>query len=183
MKALIVCQFSPYPVVTGGYERLIADWQSHVFADYDTYFLCNRQKHAPNRLFHRGQGVAVSPTLRELRAHDFALALFINPLDDEPEIALADDVPSFCFLERQRPAGRFLGTITHSGRASDDVLAGGADPPEELERIAPYIDGAAVLASGAWLSAAAIAALLNRARLFVNASPKESFCIALVEAM
>jgi glycosyltransferase involved in cell wall biosynthesis len=237
-KALIVCQFSPYPVVTGGYERLIADWQAHVFDDYDTWFLCNRQTQGPNRLFHRGVPISVNPTLVELRAHDFALALFVNPLDDEPEVALADDMPSFCFLERQRSTGRrFLGTITHSGQASDDVLviggsfdgnvffkrrsaeeaivcvaricaaknqielvrgyreriyerfglplilAGGADPPIEMEAIAPYIDGQAVRSTGGWIPARDVAELLNRARLFVNPSPKESFCIALVEAM
>src|SRR5260370_24796813 len=52
-KALIVCSESPYPFVVGGYERLIKDYQSHVFSDYDVYFLyCHRD--AAEQLFHYG---------------------------------------------------------------------------------------------------------------------------------
>ncbi len=249
-KILLVCRFSPYPVVTGGCERLVADYERHVFAKYDVWFL-----HHPHcgvsRLLHYGQLVEMAPPLERLRSHGFAFALFFNPIpEQELVLAFADAVPSFCFVECYEPSpvyDRFLGAITHtpvSGRedvlvlgGSFDpavfrrqrqeeefivsvariaaaknqldlvrgyreriyerfglplVLAGGPDPAPAYTAIAPYIDGVAVRCTtdpGSltsprnWLDAQAVSALLNRARLFVNASPAESFCLALVEAM
>lgn len=73
------------------------------------------------------------------------------------------------------------------------ILAGGATDPDYFARVEPYVDGVAVTLGGGdadagdggrpWLSATEIAALCNRARLFVSASPRESFGIALVEAL
>ena len=71
-------------------------------------------------------------------------------------------------------------------------LAGGVDDHCYYEKVRPYIDGLSVRstidpahpdAPDNWLSAPEIAALLNRSRFFVTASPKESFGIALAEAL
>ncbi|HZS22738.1 MAG TPA: glycosyltransferase [Pseudonocardiaceae bacterium] len=71
-------------------------------------------------------------------------------------------------------------------------LAGGVDDPEYFGEMKRYIDGVAVassidpvdpLAMDSWRSAQEIARLCNRARLFVSASPKESFGMALIEAI
>src|SRR5205085_11626536 len=44
-------------------------------------------------------------------------------------------------------------------------------------------DRARPLAPGNWLGAAEVASLFHRARLAVMASPQESFCVALLEAL
>lgn len=71
-------------------------------------------------------------------------------------------------------------------------LAGGVADPDYFREVERYIDGVSVLssidpgqplASSNWRSARDIALLCNRARLFVLASPKESFGLALIEAM
>ena len=71
-------------------------------------------------------------------------------------------------------------------------LAGGVADADYYREVEPYIDGVSVvssidpgqpLASSNWRSARDIALLCNRARLFVLASPKESFGLALIEAM
>jgi len=71
-------------------------------------------------------------------------------------------------------------------------LAGGVADPDYFREVEPYIDGVSVvssidpgqpLASSNWRSAREIALLCHRARLFVLASPKESFGLALIEAM
>jgi hypothetical protein len=70
-------------------------------------------------------------------------------------------------------------------------LAGGVDDRCYYEKVRPYIDGLSVRstidparpdAPDNWLSAPEIAALLNRSRFFVTASPRE-FRIALAEAL
>lgn len=247
---LLVCRFSPHPVVTGGCERLVADYERHVFSDYDVWFLHNPHRGVP-RLLHYGEVVEIAPSLETLCALDPAFALFFNPIaEEELVLQLADELPSFCFVERYTPSpvfDRFLGAITHmpvEGR--DDVLvlpgsfdpaifrrerraeeaivcvaricptknqlelvqgyreriydrfglplilAGGPDPASAYDLIAPYIDGEAVRGTidpcapdspRSWLGARELASLLNRARLFVNPSPAESFCLALIEAM
>ncbi len=249
-KILLVCRFSPYPVVTGGCERLVADYQNHVFADYDVWFLHNPHRGVA-RLLHYGEVVGVAPSIDTLCGLDPAFALFFNPIpEEEMVLALADEIPSFCFVERYTPTpvfDRFLGAITHTPVAGREdvlvlggsfdpaifrkerkaeevvvcvaricsmknqlelvqgyrdriydrfglplVLAGGPDPASAYDVIAPYIDGTAVRCTAdplapasprSWLDAHALASLLNRARLFVNASPAESFCMAMVEAM
>ena len=249
-RALIVCQFGPFPVVTGGYERMIADLHT-VLDDHEVWFLCNRQAQGRNGLYRQGELVAIDPTLGDLRALGVDFALFINPLriEREPELALADEVPSFYFVDRYKRSTRdprFVGALAYSAQEPDDVLViggwfdpaifqprrqledrlvsvariaavknptalvrgyreriyarfglplwlvGGPDPPSEWALVAPYVDGEAVcsttntrdLASRHnWLSSAEIATMLNRARLWVNASPSESFCIAMVEAL
>jgi glycosyltransferase involved in cell wall biosynthesis len=71
-------------------------------------------------------------------------------------------------------------------------LAGGVADPDYFREVERYIDGVSVissidpgqpLASSNWHSAREIALLCHRARLFVLASPKESFGLALIEAM
>ncbi|MDQ3825076.1 MAG: glycosyltransferase [Actinomycetota bacterium] len=71
-------------------------------------------------------------------------------------------------------------------------LAGGIDNLDYFDEVTRYIDGVAVassidpgdpLAIDSWRSAEEIAELCNRARLFVSASPKESFGMAMIEAM
>ena len=72
------------------------------------------------------------------------------------------------------------------------LLVGGVEDDAYWNALARHVDGVAVRATvdprdpsgpGSWRSAREIAALCNRARLFVSASPKESFGMALVEAM
>ncbi|MBA2590821.1 MAG: glycosyltransferase [Pseudomonadota bacterium] len=71
-------------------------------------------------------------------------------------------------------------------------LAGGVADMAYFREVEPYIDGVSVvssidpgqpLASSNWRSAREIALLCHRARLCVLASPKESFGLALIEAM
>lgn len=71
-------------------------------------------------------------------------------------------------------------------------LAGGIEDPDYYLEVERYIDGVSVVSSieptpasagGGWLSAREIAGLCNRARLFALASPKESFGMALIEAI
>ena len=71
-------------------------------------------------------------------------------------------------------------------------LAGGVADADYFREVERYIDGVSVvssidpgqpLASSNWRSARDIALLCHRARLFVLASPKESFGLALIEAM
>jgi glycosyltransferase involved in cell wall biosynthesis len=73
------------------------------------------------------------------------------------------------------------------------LLVGGAEDVAYYERVSRYVDGVSVistiadparpLADANWRSAQEVAALCNRARLFVSASPKESFSMAMIEAM
>ncbi|HEV7806300.1 MAG TPA: glycosyltransferase [Solirubrobacteraceae bacterium] len=72
-------------------------------------------------------------------------------------------------------------------------LAGGAQDVAYHREIEPFVDGVAVISSvvdaddpsgdANWHSARELAALCNRARLFVSGSPKESFSMAMIEAM
>ncbi|MBV8161655.1 MAG: glycosyltransferase [Acidimicrobiia bacterium] len=71
-------------------------------------------------------------------------------------------------------------------------LVGGVEDAGYWRQVAPHVDGVAVRATvdptapagpGSWRSAEEIAALCNRARLFVSASPTETFGMALIEAL
>jgi glycosyltransferase involved in cell wall biosynthesis len=72
-------------------------------------------------------------------------------------------------------------------------LAGGAADLDYHRAVEPFVDGEAVVSSvvdagnpsadANWHSAREIAALCNRARLFVSASPKESFSMSMIEAI
>ena len=70
-------------------------------------------------------------------------------------------------------------------------LTGGVDDPDYFAQVNEYVDNVSVFSTidpespraTGWRSSQEIADLCNRARLFVMASPKESFCIALIEAM
>ncbi len=253
-KALIVCSDSPYPVVVGGYERLITDYQNHVLVDYDVYLLiCHCDGEI--ELLHYGRPVPNHQKLPLLFEERFEFSLFIHPdidfKDSELICPLAARIPSFCFVQRypekQINEELFRGILTHcSGiprsdllviggsynpqvfykrRSGDDYvlcvariypeknqlelvrdykkkiydrfklplyLVGGTENLEYFETVRPYIDGTAVIgtvdpdapmAPQSWRSASEIADLCSRARLFVMASRRESFCIAMIEAM
>jgi len=71
-------------------------------------------------------------------------------------------------------------------------LVGGVGDADYFQHVGRYIDQVSVcstidpqspLAKTAWRPPEQVASLCNRARLFVMASPKESFCIALIEAL
>jgi glycosyltransferase involved in cell wall biosynthesis len=71
-------------------------------------------------------------------------------------------------------------------------LVGGVNDYDYFMQVNEYIDNVSVIstidsagpvAQTGWRSSQQIADLCNRARMFVMASPKESFCIALIEAM
>ena len=71
-------------------------------------------------------------------------------------------------------------------------LAGGVDDSDYFIGVNEYIDNLSVFSTvdpesqqalTGWKSSRQIADLCNRARIFVMASPKESFCIALIEAI
>jgi glycosyltransferase involved in cell wall biosynthesis len=71
-------------------------------------------------------------------------------------------------------------------------LVGGVDDQDYFDQVYRYVDSPAIVSSidpadplgaGSWRTASEIAQLCNRARLFVSASPKESFGMAMIEAM
>lgn len=70
-------------------------------------------------------------------------------------------------------------------------LVGGANGADYFAEVSQYVDNVSVFSTvdpqrpdaTGWKSSHEIADLCNRARMFVMASPKESFCIALIEAM
>jgi glycosyltransferase involved in cell wall biosynthesis len=71
-------------------------------------------------------------------------------------------------------------------------LVGGVNDSAYFMQVHEYVDNVSVFstvdperpeAATSWQSSRQIADLCNRARLFVMASPKESFCISLIEAM
>ena len=253
-KALIVCSDSPYPVVVGGYERLISDYQNHVFCDYDVYLLiCHCEGEC--ELLHYGTLIPPHRKFEILFEDKFEFSLFIHPdidFNDRTLIGpLAHRIPSFCFVQRhpekQINEALFRGILTHlSDRPHGDLLriggsynpdvfykkrsgedyvlcvariypeknqlelvrdykkkvydrfglplyvVGGTENVEYFRRVEPYFDGVAVIATAdrkapmqpqSWRTAPEIADLCSRARLFVMASPRESFCIAMIEAM
>src|SRR5262249_7150679 len=68
------------------------------------------------------------------------------------------------------------------------LLVGGSDDRDYFEAVRAHIDEVAVrstlgAAPEGWLAPAQIAGVLNRARYYVSASPRESFGIALAEAL
>jgi glycosyltransferase involved in cell wall biosynthesis len=253
-KALIVCSDSPYPVVVGGYERLISDYQRYVFCDYDVYLLvCHCDGGC--ELLHYGNPVPQHLMASVLFEQKFEFSLFIHPdidFGDRVLIApLANRIPSFCFVQRhpekQIREGLFRGIVTHFSdqphsdllriggsynpqvfykkRSGEDYvlcvariypeknqlelvrdyrkkvydrfglplhLVGGTENLDYFRRVERYVDGVAVIATAdrkapmqpdSWRTGPEIADLCSRARLFVMASPRESFCIAMIEAM
>jgi len=253
-KMLMVSSDSPYPVVVGGFERLIADYQEHVFHDYDVHHLLYGYD-LETQLLHYGSPVPFSDLVGTLLREEFEFAYFVNPAlnfdDNDVIIPLTERTPSFCFLQRHPETAvsdaRFKGMVTHfSERPHPDVLrlggscnpaifyknrqaedfvlcvgriapekntlelvrdykqkiyarygfplylVGGAHDPEYFRQVWAYVDNESVfctadperpVAPHSWRSSAEIARLCNRARMFVIASPSESFCIAMVEAM
>jgi glycosyltransferase involved in cell wall biosynthesis len=253
-KALIVCSESPYPFVVGGYERLIEDYQHHVFTDYDVYFLdCRRDR--LNMVHHYGAPLGNRYARRHVLNDDFAFALFVHSDFDcngrRLISPLIHRIPSFFFTQyHPNPEiedGRFRGIITHhsesphkdvlriggsynpeiffKNRQSEEFiicvarihpvknqlelvrdyreriykkhhiplyLVGGSSEPEYYALVKEYVDGVSVLstcdpanpmAPTSWRTAREIAALCNRARMFVMPSEEESFSIALIEAL
>jgi glycosyltransferase involved in cell wall biosynthesis len=252
-KAVIVCSESPYPFVVGGYERLIKDYQSHVFSDYDVYFLFHLRNSA-QQVFHYGLPVRSKTEQERILAENFAFAYFIHSdfdCDDGVVRGITDRIPSFFFTQfHPNPEvgdQRFRGIITHysdsphknvlliggsynpevfyKNRQSEEFivcvgrihecknqlelvrdyrekiyqkhgmplyLVGGSSEPEYYPLVNKFVDGVSVLStsdpnnpmsSSSWRTASDIAALCNRARMFVMPSKEESFCIAMIEAM
>ena len=71
-------------------------------------------------------------------------------------------------------------------------LVGGSSEPDYYALVNQFVDGISVLSTSdpenpmsnsSWRTSRDIAALCNRARMFVMPSEEESFCIALIEAM
>jgi glycosyltransferase involved in cell wall biosynthesis len=237
----------------GGYERLIKDYQSHVFNDYDVYFLF-RHRAFPEQLFHYGLPVRSKAERDRILAQNFAFAYFVHSdfdCDDGVVRRLTDRLPSFFFTQfHPNPEvedKRFKGVITHysesphenvlliggsynpevfyKNRQSEEFivcvgrihecknqlelvrdyrekiyqkhgrplyLVGGSSEPEYYPLVNEFVDGVSVLstsdpdnpmASTSWRTSSDIAALCNRARMFVMPSKEESFCIAMIEAM
>jgi glycosyltransferase involved in cell wall biosynthesis len=256
-KALIACRQNPYPVVRGGIERLIVDFESHILSDYDVYFLYYHEALKP-RLFHNGKPASGTPKPETILRHDFQFALYFNYEFDLLEHKfikpLLDRIPSFCFMQSHPLEGvrdsAFRGIFAHSvaspnrdvlilggaynsdifcknrrreeflvcvGRINADknqlelvrdykkriydrfslplYLLGGAYTPKFVDYaldVGRYIDNVSVLstmdlhdplAGTNWKTPAQVAEACNRARMFVNASLEESFCIALTEAL
>jgi glycosyltransferase involved in cell wall biosynthesis len=256
-KALIVCTENPYTGACGGYERLIVDYQAHVFSDYDVYFLWMSDASArPLGLFHDGELVCDGLTAEWLKQGP-AFVLFIGFIDEYIKhdllASLIAQVPSFCFAElhphEHVPDNYFKGIITHSSssphkevlqlggsfnpdvffkrRRSEEFISCvgrihpiknqlelaanykeriydkyrkplflvGAPTPNHLEyyrEIERYVDNVSVFstvqpgdltAPSSWGTTQQIADICNRSRFFVMASPRESFCLALIEAM
>jgi glycosyltransferase involved in cell wall biosynthesis len=251
-RALLVSTANPYPIVTNGCARLVSDYLTTMFPQYEMYFLLARRGDwAPLRLFHQGRPVGRELHVQDLLAHDFAFVLFIGFKENELTRALAGFRPSFCLTDTyphpDLPDGLFRGVLSHRAverhrdlllvggcyddgvfypyRRSEELvlavgrihpdknqlelvrsyrqaifeeyglplhLVGGVDDPDYFGEVEGYVDSLAVvssidpadpLATGSWCSASEIAELCNRARLFVSASPRESFGLAMIEAM
>src|SRR5229473_5812504 len=137
-KALMVCSESPYPFVVGGYERLIKDYQAHVFSDYDVYFLACRRD-SLEQLFHYGVPVRNPAERERILAENFAFAYFIHSdFDCDGRLLvnpLIKRIPSFYFTQlHPNPESKendFRGIVTHySERPHGNVLQiGGAYNP------------------------------------------------------
>jgi len=251
-RALIVSSANPYPFVTSGCERLIMDYQLHIFSDYDVYFLHTQSSGwEPLGLFHDDRAVPCDITVERILDYNFEFALFIGFGENEFTRRLAAGLPSFCLTDihprDDLPDHLFKGIMTHlSVRPRRDVLllgaaynsdifyknrrdeefiisvgrihpdknqselvrgyreriyrkyrmplylVGGVTDESYFKEVNEYIDNRSILstvdshnpeAGTNWRTPHQIADLCNRARMFVMASPKESFCIALVEAM
>ncbi|HEV3315703.1 MAG TPA: glycosyltransferase [Candidatus Angelobacter sp.] len=252
-KVLLVSSDNPYPVVMGGFERLIIDYQDHLFRDYDVYLLLFLEEGM--QLLHYGKPVWSPDINATLLSERFEFIYFVHPgIDFSDPVALApltQSSPSFCFVQRHPdediPDVIFRGMVTHfSERPTSDVLrlggsynpaifyeerqpedfilcvarispeknqldlvrgykekiyaryglplylVGGANDMEYFQEILAYVDNLSVFctadrerpgAAACWRSSVEIAALCNRARIFVMPSPSESFCLAMIEAM
>lgn len=251
-RALLVSTANPYPIVTNGCARLVDDYQSGMFPQYDMYFLLTRAGDwTPVGLFHQGRPVDGELQIRDLHALNFTFVLFIGFKENEFTRQLADLRPSFCLTDTyphpDLPEGLFRGVLSHRAAAGhrdllliggsyDDKifypnrkgeelvlsvgrihpdknqlelvqsyrravfepyglplhLVGGVDDSDYFGELKRYVDSVAIVSSidlrdplaiGNWRSARDIAKLCNRARLFVSASLKESFGVAMIEAM
>lgn len=252
-RVLLVAAANPYPVVTSGCARLVADYQRNLFPGQEVYLLVERPGDwEPVALLHQDQAVATNLDADGLLAYDFRFVFFVGFKDTKLNRELATVLPSFCLTDRfphpDVPGSLFRGILSHRndvGRRPDLVLfggtfdeevfypdrkteelvvavgrvcpdkrqlelvstyretifetyglplhlVGGVDDLDYYREVSKYVDGVSVVstidprrpfAQGSWLPAAEIAALYNRARLFVSASPKESFGMALIEAM
>src|SRR5208282_2689980 len=143
-KALIVSQENPYPVVVGGYERTVLDYQGQILSDYDVYFLLYR-KHGYSKLLHYGRRMDVVSGADPAFAETFQFALFVGygiDFQDKKTLgAILDRIPCFCFIERHPcpgvPDSLFKGILTH--RSSDShhnvlVLNGAYDSDVFVKR-------------------------------------------------
>ncbi|HEY8187886.1 MAG TPA: glycosyltransferase [Pyrinomonadaceae bacterium] len=253
-KALIVGDLNPYKVLDGGIERLLIDYQTHVFSDYDVYHLIY-ESNGQVELFHYGVPVPGEITTQQLLKLNSEFVLFFNydtdHQGDDFIQPLRDRVPSFSFVQKHPVetlsdkffrgiltfsserrhknvlvvGGSFDPKVFKKNRKSEEFivcvarvtpykgqlelaggykkriydkyklplyLVGGTNHVDFFPRLHKYIDNVSVHSTidpkdlGAltnWWNGRQIAAICNRARMFVLASPQETFCIALVEAM
>jgi glycosyltransferase involved in cell wall biosynthesis len=257
-RILLVCNQNPYPCINGGIERLISDYESHVFADFDVYMLFYNPGDAI-RMFYYGQTLPGDVEQHQLLTEDWEFVFFFNYDTDFEDDAYIQPVlerfPCFLFTQTHPMPGlndkKFRGIVSHSSsnRHADVFLPGGFynshvffkngrteefavcigrihEEKNQLELVAAYkeriydryqlplylvggvrggargllyfdqvnefIDNRSILSTvdlqqprglRSWLEPSQVAALCNRARLFVMPSPEESFCVALTEAM
>ena len=133
-KLLLVSAASPHPVVTDGCSRLVSNYQTHLFADYEVYFLhANPGDWTPCALYRDGGPLAAELTGAALLARGFELVYFIGFKDHEVTRALAASLPSFCLTDTyphpDLPAGLFRGILSHRGSGvphPDLLLVGGS---------------------------------------------------------
>jgi hypothetical protein len=76
-KCLIVGDLNPYEVLDGGIERLLIDYQTHVFSEYDVYHLVYESE-GQVELFHYGQPVPGKIATQQLLTASFEFVLFFN---------------------------------------------------------------------------------------------------------
>ena len=113
----------------GGFERLVADYQDHLFCDYDVYLLLCLEDRL--QLLHYGKKIDSPVTTEHLLSHGFEFAYFVHPgIDYSGPLSpapLTQHTPSFCFVQRhpddEVPDDLFRGMVTHySERPTSDVL-------------------------------------------------------------
>lgn len=128
-KLLLVSSDSPYPVVMGGFERLVADYQNHLFFDFDVYLLLLLDEEM--QLSHYGNQVAPADMSEKLLGGGFEFAYFVHPSIHlcQPYLLqpVTESIPSFCFVQRHPDLYisdvPFRGMVTHfSERPANDVL-------------------------------------------------------------
>src|SRR5207248_616507 len=132
-RVLLVAAASPYPVVTSGCARLVADYQRNLFPGHDVYLLVERPGDwEALALFHQDRAIAANLDADGLLSYDFAFVFFVGFKDTKLNRELATARPSFCLTDRfphpDVPGSLFRGILSHRsdvGSRPDLVLFGG----------------------------------------------------------
>ena len=128
-RLLFVTGCSPYPVVMGGIPRLVADYQDHVFSDFDVHLLLLLEEEM--QLLHYGDRVFPPDMNESLLGGGFEFAFFVHPSVPycTPDLLklLTESIPSFCFVQQHPdlliPDSFFRGMVTHfSENPSNNIL-------------------------------------------------------------